>query len=157
MQLEELLTPETIRLQVSATDAMNAIQKAGELLVASGGVEERYIDAMQQSLRTNGPYMVIVPGMALLHARPEDGVKKVCMSLITLATPLNFGNEDNDPVSLAFALGAVDDDKHQQALQTLAYLMEDETILAKLRSSTSIEEVCAVIASAPSISSSTEA
>jgi mannitol/fructose-specific phosphotransferase system IIA component (Ntr-type) len=148
MQLEELLTPETIRLQVQATDPIDAIQIAGELLIASGGVEERYIEAMKQSLSTNGPYMVIVPGIALLHARPEDGVKKVCMSLITLATPLNFGNEDNDPVSLAFALGAVDHDKHMEAMSTLARLLGDEQALAALRSGTSVEAALKVIAAA---------
>ena len=145
MQLEELLTSETIRLQVHAIDPMHAIQIAGELLIASGGVEERYIEAMKRSLITNGPYMVIVPGIALLHARPEDGVKKVCMSLITLATPLNFGNEDNDPVSLAFALGAVDHDQHMDAMTALARLLGDEQALAALRSSTSIEAVLKVI------------
>jgi mannitol/fructose-specific phosphotransferase system IIA component (Ntr-type) len=154
MQLEELLTPETIRLQVHVTDPMNAVQEAGALLVASGGVEERYIQAMQQSLLTNGPYMVIVPGVALLHARPEDGVKQLCMSLLTLDPPLAFGNEDNDPVDLAFAFGAVDHQKHVDALAALARLLADEQALVAIRSSTSIEAVLNVIAAVPTKASS---
>lgn len=149
MQLKELLTPETIRLHVHVTDPMNVVQKAGELLIASGGAEARYIDAMQQSLQTHGPYMVIVPGVALLHARPEDGVRQLCMSLLTLDPPLAFGNEDNDPVSLAFAFGAVDTQKHVKALTTLTRLLANEQALAALRSSASIEEVLQVIAAVP--------
>ncbi len=151
LQLEKLLTPETIRLQMHLADPMDVIQKAGELLIASGSVEERYIAAMQQSLTTHGPYMVIIPGIALLHARPEDGVKKVCMSLITLDPPIPFGNPDNDPVSLAFVLGAVDNEQHQEALMALAHLMQDEAAIERLRTSTSIGEVCAIFASAPRV------
>lgn len=145
IQLKDLLTPTTVQLQMQVADPMDAVQKAGLLLVASDGVEERYIEAMKQSLRTNGPYMVIVPGIALLHARPEDGVKKLCMSLITLATPINFGNEDNDPVRLAFALGAVDHNKHLEAMAALARLMQNELALDTLMSSTSLDEVMSII------------
>ncbi len=149
IRLKDLLIPETMRLRVHVTDPMHAVQKAGELLIASGGVEERYIDAMQQSLQTHGPYMVIVPGVALLHARPGDGVKRPCMSLLTLDPPIAFGNEDNDPVSLAIAFGAVDRLKHLEALTTLSTLLADEQALAVIRSSTSPEEVLQIIAAVP--------
>lgn len=145
-QLKDLLTPETMRLHVQVTDPMDAVQKAGELLIASGGAEERYIDAMQQSLQTNGPYMVIVPGVALLHARPGDGVKQLCMSLLTLDPPIAFGNEDNDPVSLAIAFGTVDRQRHLKALKALSTLLADEQALAAIRASTSPEEVVQIIA-----------
>jgi PTS system ascorbate-specific IIA component len=32
----------------------------------------------------------LAPGIALLHARPEDGVKQACLSLITLQYPVKF-------------------------------------------------------------------
>src|SRR5258706_1592614 len=118
IRLKDLLTPETLRLRVHVTDPMHAVQKAGELLIASGGVEERYIEAMQQSLQINGSYMVIVPGVVLLYARFGDGVKRPCMSLLTLDPSIAFGNEDNDLVSLAIAFGAVDRQKHLQPLTT---------------------------------------
>lgn len=146
IQLRDLLTPETIRLRVQVSDPLHAVRKAGELLLASGGVEERYVDVMQQSLQTNGPYMVIVPGVALLHARPGDGVRQPCMSLLTLDPPVAFGNEDNDPVSLAIAFGAVDREKHLKALTTLSILLADEQALSALRSSTSVEEALRIIA-----------
>jgi len=120
MQLEELLTPKTIYLHVCQPDPIRLVHEAGRLLVECGGVEERYVDAMEQSLRTYGPYMVIVPGAALLHARPQDGVRRLCMSLLILDCPVAFGHPDNDPVSLIFAFGAVDRQKHVQALATLS-------------------------------------
>ncbi|GCE49649.1 PTS system ascorbate-specific IIA component [Thermosporothrix hazakensis] len=148
MQLDHLLTKETIRLQVRATGRMDVVQKAGELLVASGNADARYIEAMKHSLKTHGPYMVIVPGVALLHARPEDGVRQLCMSLVTLDPPIEFGNPDNDPVSVAFALGAEDNSKHVEAIAVLAGLLEDEQAMETIRHSTSVDEVLQIIAAA---------
>jgi mannitol/fructose-specific phosphotransferase system IIA component (Ntr-type) len=145
MHLEELLTPETICLYVCEPDPIRLVHEAGRLLVECGGVEERYIDAMEQALRTYGPYMVIVPGVALLHARPQDGVKRLCMSLLILDCPVAFGHQENDPVSLVFAFGAVDREKHVQALATLAKLMASEQALAALRTSVTTEDVLKIL------------
>ncbi|WP_069805947.1 PTS sugar transporter subunit IIA [Thermogemmatispora onikobensis] len=147
-QLKDLLTPATIRLHVAASDPGQVIREAGQLLLASGAIEERYIEAMQQALQTYGPYMVIVPGVALLHARPSDGVKRPCMSLLTLEPPVSFGNEDNDPVKIAIAFGAVDRQKHLEALTMLTQLLANEQALSAIQASTSAEEVMHIIAAA---------
>ena len=67
-----------------------------------------------------GPYIVIAPGIAMPHSRPEDGVLKPCVALMTLSTPVNFGNEENDPVRLVFSFGAPDKEQHVEALRELA-------------------------------------
>ncbi len=46
----------------------------------------------------NSAHIVIAPGIALPHARPEDGVIDSTVAVVRLAEPVNFGNEDNDPV-----------------------------------------------------------
>jgi mannitol/fructose-specific phosphotransferase system IIA component (Ntr-type) len=143
-----LLTPQTVRLRVSAADPPAVIAQAGALLVASGGVEQRYVTAMNQALDTLGPYMVIVPGVALLHARPEDGAKRLCMSLLTLEPPVPFGNPDNDPVTVAFALAAADNESHIKALAQLAALLGDEKAMTAIRAATSVDEVLTAVSSA---------
>ena len=88
--------------------------------------EPGYIDAMVQAVRDMGPYMVLAPGIALAHARPEDGMLKVGMSIINLAEPVEFGNEANDPVSLVISFGGIDQESHVEMLRTLAlFLMEE--------------------------------
>jgi PTS system ascorbate-specific IIA component len=59
---------------------------------------------MRRVLQELGPYAVIAPGIALLHARPDDGVLAPCLALITLSRAVEFGSEQNDPVDLVFAL-----------------------------------------------------
>lgn len=145
--LGQLLTPQTVRLRVSAADRMDVVQQAGAMLIASGGVDERYVEAMKRVLASLGPYMVIVPGVALLHARPEDGARRLCMSLLTLEPPVPFGNPDNDPVTVAVALAAADNDSHIEALAELAALLANASTMAKIREATSVEDVLSAVRS----------
>lgn len=143
--LGQLLTPQTVRLRVSAADRMEVVQQAGAMLIASGGVEERYVEAMKRVLASLGPYMVIVPGVALLHARPEDGARRLCMSLLTLDPPVPFGHPDNDPVTVAVALAAADNESHIKALADLAALLANESAMAAIRSATSVADVLTAV------------
>jgi PTS system ascorbate-specific IIA component len=48
------------------------------------------------------------------------------MSLVTLASPIEFGHKDNDPVRLVVGLAAPDHEGHVTALATLAEYLADE-------------------------------
>jgi PTS system ascorbate-specific IIA component len=88
---------------------------------------------MKKVMNELGPYCVIAPGIALLHARPEDGVKKACLSLITLKKPVPFGHSTNDPVDVVFTLGARNKEDHIEALAELADYLLQEKFLQILR------------------------
>ncbi|EPZ41815.1 BglG family transcription antiterminator [Alicyclobacillus acidoterrestris] len=143
----DLLTAGSIRVKCLAHSRDEVVHLAGELLVETGGAEKRYVDAMKQSIAKNGPYMVIVPGVALLHARPEDGVQQVCMSLVTLEEAIPFGHPDNDPVDIAIAFGAVDQHQHLEAMADLMRLLADEESMRTLRAARTVDEARAVLAS----------
>ena len=67
---------------------------------------------MQDSFAELGPYMVIAEGIALAHARPSEAVISTGLSVVTLKSPVEFGSERFDPVSIVFGLAAVDHDGH---------------------------------------------
>jgi len=98
--LEKYLTQEKILIEIKVSDWRELIGVVGNILVQTGDIESRYIDAMIKVIEDLGPYAVIAPGVVLLHARPEDGVKRVCIAMATLAQGINFGSV-NDPVRLA--------------------------------------------------------
>ncbi|HAF62156.1 MAG TPA: PTS maltose transporter subunit IIBC [Anaerolineaceae bacterium] len=135
MKLDELLIPDAIQAKLDLSTIDQTIQKAGELLVAAGAVEQRYIQGMKNTLKMVGPYFVIAPGIALLHARPEDGVIKSSLALVTLKRPIPFGHSTNDPVDLVFALAATDKNSHVEALAELAGYLSEEEFLQLLRGS----------------------
>jgi len=139
--LSEYITPEQIRLQIAATDWRAAVRAGGELLLRAGICEPGYVEAMVRVVEELGPYMVLAPGIALAHARPEDGVLRVGMSIVTLATPVNFGSEANDPVRLVISFGGVDKQSHIKMLQELAVFLTEEDNQTLLKSATQVAEV----------------
>jgi mannitol/fructose-specific phosphotransferase system IIA component (Ntr-type) len=145
MNLRELLRPPLVATKVAAADWQDAIRAVGALLVADDAVEPRFVDAMIEVAKEFGPYIVVAPGIALPHARPEDGVKRASIGMITLAQPVEFGNEDNDPVTLVVALAAMDHKGHIQGLSELASVLGDDEMLARLKSATTVEDILAVM------------
>jgi mannitol operon transcriptional antiterminator len=146
--LSEMLTEETIALGLAVADWQEAVRASGNLLVRAGRAEPSYVDGMIRMVQEIGPYIVIAPGVALPHARPEDGVKEACMSLVTLSPPVPFGNEYNDPVELVVAFGSPDSKGHMEALAELARLLENEIALNALKKAASPRDIVTVVKSA---------
>lgn len=119
-ELRDLLPVNAIRLDVDASDWRAAIRAAGELLGETGVAGDSYTDAMIRVVEEHGPYIVLTPGFALAHSRPDDSVTRTGMSLVRLAEPVRFGHDTNDPVTLVMALASVDSSAHQDALAALA-------------------------------------
>lgn len=145
ISLSNLITTDTIRLKVSAESWRDVVDKASESLTATGAIEPAYVKAMMKVIEKHGPYAVTWPGVVLLHARPEDGVRRLCMSLTTLNSPVRFGHPENDPVDIAIVLGTVDSYSHLRALMELTGLLADESALTKIRHSSNQMEVREIV------------
>ncbi|NBJ70365.1 MULTISPECIES: PTS sugar transporter subunit IIA [Clostridia] len=139
------LNVNTIRLNVSAKNWEDAARKAGDLLLKNKSINEEYIESMVQSVHEFGPYIVIAPGIALFHARPASNVHEICLSMLTLETPIEFGAGDKDPVDLIFALGAIDHDSHLQLMAGLMKVLQDTNLLEAIRKAKSVERVIELI------------
>lgn len=143
--LKDLLKRDVIELNVECKDWKEAIKKGTQSLIDKGFIEESYTEAIFRSFEENGPYMVVGPGIVLAHARPEDGVNELCMSLITLKEGINFGNETNDPVKMIITFGAVDNESHLKALSQLMELFMNNKDINKIISSTTKDDVLDII------------
>lgn len=137
----KFLEKNLVALDVAASSAEDAIRAAGRLLLEGDLVEEQYLGAMVESYKTNGPYFVLAPQIALPHARPEDGVKEASVSFVRLGEPVVFGNPANDPVTLVFALGASSSDEHLEIIQKLMKLLGDSAKVEALKSVSTYEEI----------------
>lgn len=143
--LKNLLTRETIKLHVSCGDWIEAIQLGTSILIEKGYVEKSYEQAIIECFKRYGPYMVIAPGIVLSHARPENGVNTLSMSLVTLKNPIRFGNETNDPVKLIITLAATDNETHLKALAQLMELLMNEENIKIIVTASDVDSVIAVI------------
>lgn len=149
MNLKEMLRPSLVAVDIEVKDWQEAIRACGTLFINDGATEERFTDAMIHVAKEFGPYIVVAPGIALPHARPEDGVIKASMAVVKLKTPVNFGNKDNDPVWLLVALAAVDHQQHIQGLAELAGVLGNNDNVEKLKKCNSAEELLDVFYSSP--------
>lgn len=124
-ELAKAFADNSIRVGAIALDRERAIEMAGELLVASGRSTPEYTESMLDAVAENGPYIVIAPGIALAHGRPSEAVLEIGLSLVTLAEPVVFGNEANDPVRLVIGLCATDHSSHIDIMAELATFLGD--------------------------------
>jgi ascorbate PTS system EIIA or EIIAB component len=136
---------EAVRTGVSCADWREAVTAAGNLLVATGAATAAYVEAIVRAVDEMGPYIVLAPGIALAHARPEDGGTAVGFSLVKLADPVEFGSKENDPVDLVFAFATPDKEQHVTALSALADFIESGDNLARLREADTDEALHRVI------------
>jgi mannitol/fructose-specific phosphotransferase system IIA component (Ntr-type) len=140
-----LLSENTVKAGVVAQDWQEAGRIAGQMLVDNGSVDPGYVDAMIRAVEELGPYIVLGPGVAMFHGRPEDGVKSIGLSVITLRAGVNFDAGDKDPVSLVFALGARDSQSHLELLAELITIIGDTNLVQLLIKAESATEILELI------------
>lgn len=140
--LKEMLRGQ-IKIEERAKDWEAAVRASGLILLESNKVEERYIDSMVNNIVKNGPYMIILPGVAMPHSRPEDGVISTGLSLLKLNEAVSFP-EDNK-AKLVFSLAAGDSSSHMDTIMALCDLFEDDSKIEALNNATTLEEILEII------------
>lgn len=144
--LQDLLSEDNVSFRYPAETWEDVIRHGGQLMVDAGFTDPTYTEAMIDVVRDMGPYIVLAPGLAMPHARPEMGANQVGAALVTLEKPIDFGSPENDPVSVAIFLCAPNKDEHIQLLTDIATLFEDEEFLDAAVNFESIEDVQSFLA-----------
>nr|SFZ88758.1 Transcriptional antiterminator and PTS system component IIA [Loigolactobacillus rennini] len=130
--LKDLIRDDQIQLKRTAENWRDTIQISAKPLLEENYISQSYIQAMISSLEEYGPYIVIGPSVALAHARPEDGVNKLGISVTTLKNPVYFGNPENDPVRIIFCLAAIDNYSHLNVMKAIVQLINEPKRVKKL-------------------------
>lgn len=140
----KILAEKQAAVNVKVTGWEDAVRAAGRLLVNGGFAEERYIEGMLKLSKELGPYIVLAPGIAIPHARPEEGAIKVGFAALTLNPPVNFGNEYNDPVSLVIGFCSPSGDAHVELLMRIARILGAENFLEKCKAARNPAELAQI-------------
>ncbi|MCI1747320.1 MAG: PTS sugar transporter subunit IIA [Acidipropionibacterium sp.] len=140
-----LLSPSTMDLQVPPAPWDALVRRSADLLQASGTTTSHYVDAIFDSLRRNGDYMLVAPRVLLAHARPESGALGTGISLVTTTDDIPFSGDAARPVRLFFTLSAVDSDAHLELLTHLATVLTDDALLSELSTSSDATRVASII------------
>ncbi|HCM1953579.1 TPA: PTS sugar transporter subunit IIA [Salmonella enterica subsp. salamae serovar 9,46:z4,z24:z39:z42] len=139
------LTADNIQIVDSVSDWKQAIMLSAQPLLAKEAITEDYIHAIFNSHQKIGPYYVLAPGLAMPHARPEQGVIKNGLSLLHIKQGVSFDSEDNDPIYVVIMLCALSGDEHINMITALADIFSDDERLSALLKASSMETIQAVI------------
>ncbi|OCG43785.1 hypothetical protein A9G35_09685 [Gilliamella sp. Choc5-1] len=147
--LKDILTDDDIILQQDSSDWRQAIKIAAEPLLKKQFILPSYIEAMISSVEQYGPYIVIGKNLALAHARPEDGVNQLGVSVVTMRHAVDFGNSEMGPVKIIFCLAAIDSFSHLNIMRSLIELINDEQKLERLTMCHSVQQFKTILFNDP--------
>ena len=143
--MKRILEEKYIQTDVEAKNLREAVQVTGNILVELNECEQEFINQMIETVERLGPYMILLPDVALFHAPPGEYVHQACLSFVTLKEPVYFTDFDNQRIKCAFALGAVDPESHMQMLQQVAMLLQNEEFIQLATNNGSKQEILACI------------
>ena len=128
----------------SPKDWEEAIKMSCHALKKQKIVTDQYVDAIIQSVKDNGPYIVIIPGVCMPHAMSNNpGVLGTGISFTKFKEPVTFIDEKDGQehkAILFFTLAAKNSDEHLKNIQNLMDLLMNEEIVEKLKATQSIED-----------------
>ncbi|MGH3089017.1 MAG: PTS sugar transporter subunit IIA [Rubrobacteraceae bacterium] len=136
--MSEILKPGSIELGASLASQKEAIQRAGDLLVENGHVEDRYIDSMFEREESVSTYMG--NDVAIPHGTNDSKqwVTKSGLSIITVPDGVEYG--DGNVARLIVGI-AGKGDEHLEILSKIALVVSEEENVEKIVNSKTKEEL----------------
>lgn len=119
----QLLNANNIQIVDDVADWQTAVKLASEPLLQTESITADYVTSMIDSVKDNGPYMVLADYFALMHARPGVGVKRIGMSLLVSRKPIDL---EGKPVKIFFIMAATDNQSHLESLQKVMSVFMDD-------------------------------
>lgn len=123
-----------------ASNKEQAIRFAGEQLVKGGYVEPEYIEAMLEREKLTLTYLgesIAVPHGTIAA---KDRVLKTGVVFCQYLEGVLFGDEEDDIARLVIGIVARNNE-HIQVITSLTNALDDENVIARLATTTDIQEV----------------
>ena len=139
--LEEILDG-NIQTVDFVKDWEESIKIASKPLLEKKIIEEKYVEALIESIKKLGFYIILRENLAMPHARPEEGAIDTGISLLKLNQPVNYGDEK---VYLVIVLASKDSDSHTEILMKLVELFQDDESIEELIKAETVEEIRRIV------------
>ena len=141
--MSEILSRETIRLGLTATDKTDAITQCGSLLVAVGAVTQPYADAMFEREHQVPTYLG--EGVAIPHGVDEvrDHIDKVTLGFLQFPEGVEW---DGNICTVVIPI-ASSSDEHLEIMAALARILSNPETARQLREATCTDEVLNLLGS----------
>lgn len=138
--MKKMLKQENVQIVDSAKDWIEAIHVGVQPLIDTGYVEPRYSDSIIANTEKFGPYYVLCEDLALLHARPDQGVIENQIAVTLLKHPIRF-KEGGLKVRLLVALAAIDSESHLETMKAISNIFNEPEQISKLVHAKTTKEI----------------
>lgn len=117
-----------------AADWRDAIRIGCKPLLEDGTIDERYQEKVIKSVEEYGPYIVLIPGVAMPHSQQgSEGVFKTAIGFMKVTKPVSFQEDDPEKyANLFFTLASCNPDEHLANMSQLADMLGNDELLNEL-------------------------
>lgn len=146
MLIKEIVEKNLCYFCETAASWQDSIRLSCKALENAGIVGEKYADEIINCIRENGPYIVLIPGIALPHSMENSpNAFGTAISFTKLARPVSFDDNGIEKrASVFFTLAATDDELHLKNMRKLFKMLINEDLCADLLRATSEADLLAL-------------
>lgn len=129
-----------------AADWEEAIRIGCKPLEADETVDGGYAQKIIDCVHTYGPYIVLMPGVAMPHLQENAaGVKRTSIGFMKVEEPVWFDPEDEDKyATIFFTLASCNHEEHLVNMQKLAEMLMNEELVEALKKAGKPEDLIAI-------------
>ena len=141
--LREFVEQKHYKFAAEASDWKEAVRMSCESLEADGTVEANYKEDIIACVERYGPYIVIMPNVAMPHSQEgAKGVHKTCIGFMKLDKPVSFDPDDSEKkAQLFFTLASCNSDQHISNMVRLSELLMNQEVMVALTKAKTPEDL----------------
>lgn len=142
-KLEEL---ESIQIVNDVDTWQTSIELCFKPLLEKKFITPQYISSVKQQGQELNFYFILTLGLAMPHARPEEGVLKNGLSFLLIKNGVQFEDHCFNPVYCLIGLAAKDSDSHISIMMNIAELFGDNPkIIDRLKECSTKNEILTIL------------
>ena len=146
MLLKEIIEKKLCCFAEGAASWQDSIRLSCKALENAGIVSEKYADEIIKCVAENGPYIVLMPGIALPHSvENSPNAFDTAIAFTKLSRPVAFDDKDGEKsASVFFTLAATNNELHLKNMRKLFKMLTNEALCADLQTVASEAELLAL-------------
>lgn len=111
-----------------------AIRLSCKNLEMDGTVEANYADDIIECVKKYGPYIVLMPNVAMPHSQEgASGVNKTAIGFMKVEEPVKFDSVDEEKdARLFFTLASCNSEQHLNNMKKLSEMLMNEELIEEL-------------------------
>ncbi|MBY2476722.1 BglG family transcription antiterminator [Clostridioides difficile] len=138
-ELKDLIQYDTVQILRGKYSWKDAIKESANPLISLGNINNDYVEAMINNIKKLGPYIVITDKVAIPHAAPQNGVKKLGVSITIFKEGVEFSEIKKAHIFIVIA--PIDKKSHLSIILSINNLLKRDDKIEQLLNANTKNEI----------------